>query len=173
MECKCGAAMKDAQAVNRKAGAVFDYQVCRGCGRNDYGTLTVAGRVIATGNESQRLFLAMTEEVPAEPAAPAAEPDAWMPATRRPLGDGLVRVRFAAGGHFIGQPSFFAERWELIDAWQPFDNGPALAASFNPPPIPPALRVGEPAPELKRAPRPIPIPPPQPDVQRGMTFSLF
>jgi len=165
--------MKDAQSVNKKAAAVFEYQVCKACARNDYGTLTVAGRVIATGNESQRLFLAMTEEVPAEPAAPAAEPDAWMPATRRPLGDGLVRVRFAAGGHFIGQPSFFAERWELIDAWQPFDNGPALAASFNPPPIPPALRVGEPAPELKRAPRPIPIPPPQPDVQRGMTFSLF
>jgi hypothetical protein len=173
MECKCGASLKDAQAVSRKADAIFDYAVCRGCGRNDYGTLTVAGKVIATGSESQRLFLAMTEEAPEQPATPVIEPDTWTPATHRPMGDGLIKVRFAAGGHSVERPSFFEGRWDLIDAWQPYDNASALAASFNPQPIPPALRVGEPVPEPKRASRPTPIPPPQPDVQRGMTFSLF
>jgi hypothetical protein len=172
MECKCGGSPKDAKSVDTKAGIVFEYQVCKACGRNDYGTLTVHGQLIAVGNESQRLFLAMTEETPAEPAPIDGPP--WTPIEQRPAGTGLIRVRFATGGYAIERPSYFEGRWDLIDAWQDFDNGPALAASFNPRPIPPALRVGSAVPEAKRVARQMPPPRPAPEsVPIGVTFSLF
>lgn len=181
MECECGSArMTDASAKRSKAGVELSYRVCSTCGRNEYVALLVRGRVVATGVEAQREFLAMEEG--AQPAAPApvvtpaiAAPmvEAWRPVSETPPAGGLVRVRFIAGGHFIERPSFFDGRWDLIDAWHPYDNGPALATSHNPPPIPAALRAGSLTPEPKRAARPLPTPPTQPDVQRGMTLSLF
>lgn len=171
MECKCGGSMKDASVTRSKAGIVFEYQVCKACERNLYGSLIVAGKVVAVGNEAQRLFLAMDEPVPAP--APVLEPGPWTPTEQRPVGTGLIRVRFIAGGYYIERPSYFAERWDLIDAWQPYDNGPALAAALNPLPIPPELRVGtETPPAPARKARPLP-PPPAVDTQRGQTLSLF
>lgn len=173
MECKCGGSPKDARSVDTKAGIVFEYQVCKACGRNDYGTLTVHGKLIATGNESQRLYLAMTEPAPAVPKPIPVDAQPWTPAKQQPVGTGLIRVRFTTGGQFIERPSFFEGRWDLIDAWQPYDNGPALAASLKPPPIPIALRVGTAvAPEPVRKARPLPSPPTV-DAQRGQTLSLF
>lgn len=168
MECKCGGSMKDASVTRSKAGIVFEYQVCKACERNLYGSLIVAGKVVAIGNEAQRMFLAMDEPAP----APAIEFGPWTPAEQRPVGTGLIRVRFATGGHYIERPSYFAERWDLIDAWQPYDNGPALVAAMNPPPIPPELRVGTetpPAPARKARPLPRPIE----TVKPGQTLSLF
>lgn len=174
MECKCGGSPKDAKSVDTKAGIVFEYQVCKACGRNDYGTLTVHGQLIAVGNESQRLFLAMTEDAPAASTPAPIDEQPWTPAATQPMGTGLIRVRFATGGHNVERPSFFEGRWDLIAAWQTYDNGPALTASFNPPPIPPALRVGTAVPEAKREARPMPPPRAMHEsVPIGATFSLF
>lgn len=170
MECKCGGSMKDASVTRSKAGIVFEYQVCKACERNLYGSLIVAGKVVAIGNEAQRMFLALDEPAPAP--APAIEFGPWTPAEQRPVGTGLIRVRFTSGGHYIERPSFFADRWDLIDAWQPYDNGPGLAAALNPPPIPLSLRVGtetKPAPARKARPLPHPVE----TVQPGQTLSLF
>lgn len=175
MECKCGASMKDATATNTKARAVFEYQVCRDCGRNDYGYLFVAGELVATGNEAQRAYFELIEgpAVPATAPAPV-EASEWRPTIQAPVGTWLVKVWFASGGHAIERPSYFAASWDLIDGWQPYDNGPALAASFNPPPIMPALRVSSVVPEPKRVARPMPLPRAAPEsVPIGVTFSLF
>lgn len=173
MECKCGGSMKDASVTRSKVGIVFEYQVCKACERNLYGSLIVAGKVVAIGNEAQRLFLAMDEPAPAVPKPIPVDAQPWTPIEQRPIGTGLIRVRFTTGGHYIERPSYFAERWDLIDAWQPYDNGPALAAALNPPPIPPELRVGtETPPAPTRKARPLPAPPAI-DVQRGQTLSLF
>jgi len=175
--------MTDASAKRSKAGVELSYRVCATCGRNEYVALLVRGRVVATGVEAQREFLAMEEG--AKPVAPAPAPVAtpaivaatvedWRPMTETPPASGLVRVRFVTGGYCIERPSYFEGRWDLIDAWHPYDNGPALAASLNPPPIPVALQIGTAVAEPKRVARPIPLPPPtQPDVQRGVTLSLF
>lgn len=171
--------MKDARSSNSKAGAVLDYQVCRACGRNDYGMLLVRGCVVATGTEAQRAYLAIevgitpTEPTPTPVDAPMlVEALDWRPASNQPTGAGLIRVRFITGGQFIERPSFFEGRWDLIDAWQPYDNRTALAASFNPPPIPAALRVGTVVLEVKHAARP--MPPPRPEaIPIGVTMSLF
>jgi hypothetical protein len=170
MECKCGASMKDATATNAKVRAVFEYQVCRGCGRNDYGYLYIGGALVATGNEAQRAYFELIEG----PAPAPVDAPEWRPASSQPTGTGLIRVRFAFGGYAIERPSYFAASWDLIDGWQPYDNGPALAASFSPTPIPLALRVGTAVPERQQVARPMPPPRPAPEsVPIGATFSLF
>lgn len=177
MECECGSArMADASARRSKAGVELSYCTCATCGRNEYVALLVHGQIVARGVDAQRQFLAMEEggkPAPEPLPAPAVvEPVEWTPASTRPSGAGLVRVRFIAGGYFVERPSYFDERWDLIEAWHPYDNTQALAASFITPPIPAALRVGEPTPEPKRKARPAPPPPPQ-EVPRGVTLSLF
>lgn|GEM_PF-1408039 len=184
MECSCGASTRDARAERSKAGIVLEYRVCSACGRNEYGALLVRGKAIAHGIQAQRRFAALeagsaVERPPAAPApAPApSEPVAWNPTSNRPTGNGLIRVRFTAGGYYIERSSYFAERWDLIEAWHSYDNGPALAAASNPPPIPPELRVGamKSEPIRVRTPRPLPpMPPPQLEsVPLGTTLSLF
>lgn len=177
MECECGSArMADASARRSKAGVELSYRVCATCGRNEYVALLVHGHIVARGVDAQRQFLAMEEggkPAPEPLPAPAvAESVEWTPASALPSGTGLVRVRFIAGGYFIERPSYFDGRWDLIEAWHPYDNTQALAASFSTPPVPAALRVGEPTPEPKRKVRPVPPPPPQ-EVPRGVTLSLF
>ncbi len=177
MECECGSArMADASAKRSKAGVELSYRVCATCGRNEYVALLVHGQIVARGVDAQRQFLAMEEggkPAPESLPAPAVvESVEWTPVSTRPSGAGLVRVRFITGGYFVERPSYFDERWDLIEAWHPYDNTQALAASLITPPIPVALRVGEPTPEPKRQARPIPPPPPQ-EVPRGATLSLF
>lgn len=177
MECSCGGSTREARAERSKEGVVLEYQTCAACGRNEYRRLLVRGHVAATGSDAQRAFLAMEDGAP--PPAPRTakqEGDAWRPAVQKPLGSGLVRVRFTSGGEYIERPSFFEDRWDLVAAWQPYDNGPALAASFERKPIPPELRVDTLATEPVRAPRPVPTPPPRQtldSVPLGTTLSLF
>lgn len=181
MECSCGASTRDARAERSKAGIVLEYRVCSACGRNEYGALLVRGKAIARGLEAQRRFAALEAgtavEQPPAPAPAPSEPVAWYPTSNRPTGNGLIRVRFTTGGYYIERPSFFDERWDLIEAWQPYDNGPALAAASSLPPIPPELRVGaiKSEPIRVRTPRPLPpMPPPQLEsVPLGTTLSLF
>ncbi|MBF6615491.1 MAG: hypothetical protein ITG07_02075 [Candidimonas sp.] len=148
--------MREARAERSKSGVVLEYQVCSACGRNEYGAMKLRGKVIATGREARRMFVALEEDaIPgAESVATKATPhdlpvqapepspaEDWTPARKRPIGDGLIRVRFISGGYFIERPSYFNDRWDLIEAWHPYDNGPGLAASFNTPEIPVELRV--------------------------------
>jgi len=208
MECRCGGATKEAKTARSKAGIVFEYRVCSSCGRNGYGTLWVHGEAVAFGIEAQRRFIeldgpeadpstapAPAPEQPVSPVVVVATPqysEDWAPVSDRPAGADLIRVRFVTGGYCIERPSYFDERWDLIDAWQLYDNRAALAASFTPPPIPAELRVSSLHTErqvarpqsraVRREPQPAPAPAPAPgmvptspgdSVPVGSTFSLF
>lgn len=174
--------MRDARVERSKVGLVLEYKVCSSCGRNEYVALLINAQVIACGSEAQRKFISLDEPradtVTRHVALPIDEPDPlqWNSPDTMPRGDMLIQVAFKAGGGYIECTSFFADRWALVEGWRPYDNRPALAASFIERPIPAAYRVDtvgtEPIQRAKAA-RPIPSTSPVLAVPVGGNFSLF
>lgn len=62
MQCSCGGATVDRQAVRSKAGAVLSYRECGACKRCQFDTLEIHGACVATGIAARDAFNRIAEK---------------------------------------------------------------------------------------------------------------
>ncbi|MBA1280600.1 MULTISPECIES: hypothetical protein [Pseudomonadaceae] len=159
------------------------------------GPVSTAVPVIEAGAQSETDHLEHSEDSnePEDHAEDDGESDIWFSTANNPKTDSLIKVRFKTGGYYIERTGYFSSSWDIVDAWQPYDNASALKASLACSSIPAKYRVEslhelryestEPAKESQtaswspaaRTPAPVTaLPEPEPEpVPVGMTLSLF